>query len=83
MSRKAAGKGKAVLEGVGLDNAAIETHFRNNPFDVEEAVQSGLIEWSGGYYHKEPTWEVLLGAVELARISKQHIQGLKAELGLH
>ena len=81
MSRKAAGKGKAVLEGVGLDDTAIEKHFRNNPFDVVEAVQSGLMEWSGGYY-KEPTWEVLLGAMEHARISKQHIQSLKADLGL-
>ena len=81
VSRKAAGKEKAVLEGVGLDNAAIETQFRNNPNNVEEAVQSGLIAWSRGYY-KEPTWEVLLGAMEHARIEQQHIQGLKAELGL-
>ena len=82
VSRKAAGKEKAVLEGVGLDNAAIAAHFRNNPLDVEEAVQSGLIAWSRGYYYKEPTWEVLLGAMEHAQIEQQHIQGLKAELGL-
>ena len=79
VSRKAAGKEKAVLEGVGLDNAAIETCFRNNPLDVVEAVQSGLIVWSSGYY-KEPTWEVLLGAMEHAQIEQQHIQDLRQTL---
>ena len=82
VSRKAAGKEKAVLEGVGLDDAAIETQFRNNPNNVEEAVQSGLIAWSRGYYYKEPTWEVLLAAMEYAEIAEQHIQDLKTALGL-
>lgn len=82
VSRKAADKGKAVLEGVGLDNTAITTHFSNNPRNVEEAVQSGLIAWAGGHSCKEPTWEVLLGAMEHAQIEQQHIQGFKTDLGL-
>ena len=83
VSRKAVGKGKAVLEGVGLNSAAIEAHFWNNPRDVVEAVQSGLIEWSKGYQCKQPTWEVLLGAMTHAQIAEEHIEGLKTDLGLH
>ena len=82
VSRNAAGKGIAVLEGVGLSNGAIETHFWNNPRDVEAAVQSGLIEWSKGHC-KQPTWEVLVGAMTHAQIAEEHIEGLKTDLGLH
>ena len=67
---------------MGLDNGAIATHFYNNARDVAAAVQSGLIEWSEGHQGKEPTWKVLLDAMESAQIPKQYIKGLKKELGL-
>ena len=80
VSRPGAGKPRAVLEGVGLDNSAIEECFRNNPRDVVEAVQTGLIKWSGGHHHKPPTWKVLLEAMEYAEIAQQHVQDLMARL---
>ena len=80
VSRPGAGKARAVLEGVGLDNSAIEECFRNNPRDVVEAVQTGLIEWSGSHRHNPPTWKVLLEAMEYAEIAQQHIQDLMARL---
>ena len=79
VSRNSAGKGRAVLEGVGLTPERIEMHFSNNPRNEEEAVQSGLIEWSAGHYNK-PTWEVLLDAMVFAGIGCQHIDNLNTEL---
>ena len=83
VSRRAAGKGRAVLEGVGLDTATIEACFRNNPQDVEEAVQAGLNKWVQGNACQPPTWKVLLEAMEYAEIPQQDINDLKASLGLH
>ena len=57
MSRKAANKGRAILEGVGLDTEAIEACFSRHPQNEEEAVQAGLTVWSAGQSHKLPTWE--------------------------
>ena len=57
MSRKAANKGRAILEGVGLDTEAIEACFSSHPLNEEEAVQAGLTKWSAGQSHKPPTWE--------------------------
>ena len=82
VSRKAASKGRAVLEGVGLNAETIEACFRSHPLNEEEAVQSGLIKWSSGQSHKSPTWQILLAAMEYADIADQHVQGLKEELGL-
>ena len=82
VSRTAAGKGSAVLEGVWLDIATIEACFRNNPQDVEAAVQAGLTKWAGGKGHQPPTWGVLVEAMEYAEIDSKHIQDLKASLGL-
>ena len=82
MSRKAAGKGRAVLEGVGLDTEAIIACFTNNPRDEEAAVQDGLWKWNGGECREPATWEVLLKAMEYAKIAQQHVHGLKKELGL-
>ena len=79
VSRNSAGKGRAVLEGVGLTPERIGMHFSNNPRNEEEAVQSGLTEWSGGRY-SNPTWRVLLGAMDYAGIGCQLIDSLKAEL---
>ena len=83
VSRKAAGKGRAILEGVGLDAPAIKACFRSNPLDDEEAVQDGLIKWTeGGRQVFPPTWGVLIGAIEYAGVGQQYIAGLKTKLGL-
>ena len=82
VSRRAADKGRAVLEGVGLDAPTIQTCFTDHPQSVEEAVHAGLIKWSSGQ-GLSPTWEVLLQAMEYAEIGQQHIQSLKTALGNH
>ena len=82
VSKTAAGKGRAVLEGVCLDAPAIEAWFVNNPRNVEAAVQDGLTKWVGGKGHQPPTWGVLVEAMQYAEIDTKHIQDLKASLGL-
>ena len=79
MSRKSAGKGKAVLEKVGFAPETIEECYSICPFKEEEAVQGGLIKWSEGY-HGNPTWKVLLEAMEYAQIAQQHCHRLREEL---
>ena len=83
VSRTAAAKGRAILEGVGLDTATIDTCFEDNPRDVVEFIQAGLNAWSGGRGRQPPTWDVLLRAMEYAVVAQRHIQGLKTDLGLH
>ena len=82
VSRKAAGRGRAVLEGVGLDSDTIEACFQNNPLNEEGAVQAGLIKWTDGQ-GLSPTWEVLIEAMDYAEIAQQHIDDLTKKLGLH
>ena len=82
VSRKAAGKARAVLEGVGLDAPTISACFRANPLDDEEAVQEGLTRWKGGKGTQPPTWGVLIQAMEYAEIEQQSVQALKGKLGL-
>ena len=82
VSRTAAGKGRAVLEGVWLDAPTIEACFINDPKNVEEAVQAGLTKWAGGQGRQPPTWGVLVEAMEYAEIDSKQIQDLKASLGL-
>ena len=83
VSRTAAGKGQAVLEGVGLDATAIKACFRSNPLDDEEAVQAGLIKSTDGGRQVFPcTWGVLIDAMEYARVGQQYITGLKTKLDL-
>ena len=79
MSRNAAGKGRAVLEGVGLSPEAIQMCFSNALRNEEEAVQSGLNRWRDGE-GKRPTWALLLDAMHYAKIGVQHITSLKEEL---
>ena len=83
VSRKAAGRAKAVLEGVGLDTPTISACLSAHPLNDEGAVQEGLTSWKGGQGRQPPTWEVLVEAMVYAGIAQQHIQGLKEELGLH
>ena len=81
VSRKAAGKSKAILEGVGLDSSAIKACFQSNPLDDEEAVQAGLIKWTDGGRQVFPcTWGVLIDAMEYAEVGQQHIAGLKEKV---
>ena len=78
VSRRAALKGRAVLEGVGLDLETIEACFRNYPLNEEEAVQAGLIKWSRG--HGSRTWRALLAAMEYATFAHADVQHLKNAL---
>lgn len=73
VSRKAADKGRAILEGLGLSPAEIATCYENYPRNVEEAVQAGLIKWSEG---GGCTWRVLLEAMVYARIAYHHCKWL-------
>ena len=82
VSRKAASKARAVLEGVGLDEATIEACFSDHR-NVEEVVQAGLVKWRdghGGPHMQPPTWEVLISAMEYARIAQSHVKDLKEKL---
>ena len=79
VSRKAATKGRAVLEGVGLLTFTIDACFSSHPLD-EKAVQAGLTRWSGGQGHQPPTWEVLISAMEYAEIEQKHMEDLRKEL---
>ena len=83
VSRRAADKGRAVLEGVGLDASTIRTCFEDHVKSVEEAVHTGLTKWSEGQGLQPPTWRVLLQAMSYSEIAQQHIRDLKTELGLH
>ena len=81
VSRNAAGKGRAILEGVQLDSAAIQACFQSNPLNDEEAVQAGLIKWKDGQ-GLPPTWDVLINAMDYAEIAQQNMDNLKKTLGL-
>ena len=80
VSKKAARKGRAVLEGLGLDGPTITACFQDNPNNEEEAVQDGLAKWIGGEGTQPPTWDVLIRAME-GEIAQQYIGELKTELG--
>ena len=77
VSRRAAGGGRAVLEGLGIDTREINTLIGDNPNDMESAVQAGLIKWSGG---NTPTWKILCEAMDFAEVPVQDIKGLKDAL---
>ena len=82
VSRKAAGKARAVLEGLELDTATISACISAHPQNEEEAVQKGLTRWCEGKRRQLPTWGVLVEAMEFAQIDQQAVQGLKKKLGL-
>lgn len=79
VSRNAAWKGKAVLEGVGLPSEVRDMCYKDCPSNEVEAVQTGLIKWREGG-GDSPTWTVLLEAMEYAKIGVQHIAELKEEI---
>ena len=80
VSRPSAGKGRAVLEGVGLAPETIRACYGRHPLEEEEAVQDGLINWAEGHHGYSRTWRVLLTAMEYAGVAQHHSQGLKEEL---
>ena len=80
ISRRAAGKGRAVLEGVGLDVPTIAACFTAHPSNAEEAVQEGLTKWCAGAGFQPPTWRVLVEAIEYANIAQQDIGALRRAL---
>lgn len=82
VSRTAAGKGNAVLEGVGLDTKLIRACFNSNPKKEQEAVQEGLITWTEGQGRQPATWAILIEAMEYAEIGIQPIKDLKKKLGI-
>lgn len=73
VSRIAAGKERAILEGVGLDYAAIDVCFASSLFNEEEALQAGLIRWRDGQGLQPPTWGVLITAMEYAGIAQEDV----------
>ena len=79
VSRVAAGKGRAVLEGLGLPEGMRDMCFVNNPSNVEEAIQCGLLQWKNGRGYS-PTWEVLLEAMTYAEVAVQDVEKLKEEI---
>ena len=79
VSRTAAGSGRAVLEGVGLSHEAIQMCYSKSFQNEEEAIQFGLMKWRDGK-EGNPTWEVLIEAMEYAEIGVQHIKEMKEEL---
>ena len=80
VSRNAARKGRAVLGYLGLSHERIEMCYESHPTNMEEAVQSGLREWSDGHCSRPATWKVLLDAMDHGGIACQHIASLRAEL---
>ena len=78
MSQQAWGKGRALLEALGLSGAQIAKCYGMHPLNEEEAVQHGLQVWLEG--GTNTTWEALLEAMETAGIDVQQQEGLKEEL---
>ena len=82
VSRKAVGKGRALLEVLLCNEAEIGACFKDNHLDEEGAVQAGIIKWIGGMGHQPPTWETLLKAMDVANFAQQDVQILEKDLGL-
>ena len=78
MSRQAWGKGRALLEALGLTGAQIARCYGMHPLNEEESVQEGLQVWIEG--GRNTTWGDLLRAMETAGIAIQQRDGLKEEL---
>ena len=78
VSRQAYGKGRALLEALGLTRAQIAKYYGMYPLNEEESVQDGLQAWIGGDINA--TWRDLLEAMKKAGIAIQQRDGLKKEL---
>ena len=80
VSKRAAGKARALLEALELDAATIQACVTANPLNDENTVQDGLIKWIGRKGTEPPTWSVLIEAMEYAEIAQQDITALKEAL---
>ena len=80
VSRPSAGKGRAVLEGIGLAPETIRACYGRHPLEEEEAVQDGLIKWAEGHHGYSPTWRMLLTAMEYAGVAQHYCRKLRDEL---
>ena len=78
MSQQAWGKGRALLEALGLSGAQIAKCYGMHPLNEEESVQHGLQVWLEA--GNNTTWEALLKGMETAEIDVQQREGLKEEL---
>ena len=78
VSRQAWGKGRALLESLGLTRAQIAKYYSMYPLNEEESVQDGLQAWIGGDINA--TWRDLLEAMKTAEIAIQQRDGLEKEL---
>ena len=78
VSRQGAGKGKAVLEFLGLTPELIDLCYQDNPRNEEEAIQDGLKKWQTQGDHC--TWQDLLEAMKFAGMAEQHCSQLVQEL---
>ena len=79
VSRRAAGKGRALLEKLGLAPEKIALCYNKHHQDEEEVVQEGLYAWKDDVT-SDPTWKVLVEAMVYAGIGAQHVEELKEEL---
>ena len=77
VSQQAWGKGRALLEALGLSGAQIAKCYGMHPLNEEEAVQHGLQVWVEG--GTNTTWETLLEAMETAEIDVQQREELMEE----
>ena len=78
VSRQAWGKGRALLEVLGLTTAQIAQCYSMHPLNEEESVQDGLQVWIKG--GRNTNWGDLLRAMGTAGIAIQQCDGLKVEL---
>ena len=78
VSRKGIGKGRAILEWVGLSPEVINQCYGTPGLDEEEVIQKGLHKWRETC--GDCTWQVLLNAMQFAGIAQNHCTELEEEL---
>ena len=78
MSRQAYGKGRALLEALGLTSTQIDKYYGMYPLHEEESVQDGIQAWISKRINTR--WRDLLEAMETAGIAMQQCDRLKEEL---
>ena len=78
VSRQGAGKGKAILEYLGLTPELIDLCYQDNPRNEEEAIQVGLKKWQTQGDHC--TWQDLLEGMTFAGFGEQRCSQLVQEL---
>ena len=78
VSRQACGKGRALLEALGLTRAQIAGCYYIQPQEEEDSVQKGLQTWIDRNINA--TWRDVLDAMETAEIAIQPRDKLKKKL---